>query len=81
MMHEVPENTFKLYRIFKAAVEDERKAQQMYQDALALCEDPMVRAAIEGLYADEVRHEWEVIGRYNDLRKQYAALAADKDPI
>ena len=53
----------------------------MYQDALALCEDPMVRQAIEGLYADEVRHEKEVIGRYNDLRKQYAALAADKDPI
>jgi len=80
-VHEVPEKIHRLYRIFKTAVEDERKAQRLYQEALTMCEDPAVREAIQGLYTDEIRHEQEIIARYNDLRRRYTALAEENDSL
>jgi len=71
MAQALPDRVEKLFRMFKMAVESERQAQAMYKDAIGLCTDEVTRTALEGLYADEVRHEGEIVERYNALRQQY----------
>ena len=71
MAQVLPERVEKLFKMFKMAVESERQAQAMYKEALSLCTDEVTRAALEGLWADEVRHEKEIVERYNALRRQY----------
>jgi rubrerythrin len=65
------ERVEELFRLFKRAVEEERKAQVMYQAAIALCDDRATRTALQGLYEDEVRHEREVVDRYNQLHEEF----------
>jgi rubrerythrin len=67
----MPPNIVKLYTIFKQAVESERQAQAMYQEAMGVCQDEATKAAMQILYEDEVRHEKEIIERYNDLRRRF----------
>ncbi len=43
MARQLPENVEKLFRVFKAAVEDERRAQAMYKEAIGLCDDEVTR--------------------------------------
>lgn len=59
---------FKLFMLFKEAVESERKAQKMYQNLILACSDPQIKEILEGFLKDEIRHEQEVIKRYNELK-------------
>jgi len=68
-----PENERRLFEIFKMAVQDERKAQAVYLQALRLCSDPSLRPILEGLIADEARHEQILVERYNVLAARNAA--------
>ncbi len=58
-----------LFKIFKMAIEDERKAQAMYKNALALCDDEETKEILERFYREEVFHEQKIIERYNRMRK------------
>jgi rubrerythrin len=58
----------KLFNIFKQAVEDERRAQEMYGEAIALCEDPEMIRILEKLRRDEVSHEKSLVEQYNRLQ-------------
>jgi len=70
MAEEMPEKVKKLFAAFKTAVDSERKAQSMYKDMIAICEDEEIRKVLVGFYEDEVRHEQELIRRYNMLREK-----------
>jgi rubrerythrin len=59
----------KLFDIFKQAVEDERKAQQMYGEAIALCRDPELIRILEKLRRDEANHEKSLVEQYNRLKE------------
>jgi rubrerythrin len=61
------ENEGRLFELFKTAVQDERKAQRVYAQALSLCADPSLRMVLQGLIDDEARHEQILIERYNAL--------------
>jgi rubrerythrin len=71
MSDALPENMRLLFKIFKQAVEAEREAQNMYQEAMFICEDEKTKAAFRALYEDEVRHEQEVMDLYTELRSKY----------
>lgn len=47
----------RLFEIFKKAVEDERRAQNMYREAMRLCDDAQIRAVLEGFEKQEKDHE------------------------
>ncbi len=70
MPDQMSEKLGKLFIIFKKAVESEREAQEMYKEAILLCEDELTKKVLEGLYQDEIRHERNVIGSYNRLRSE-----------
>ena len=70
MAEEMPEKVKKLFAAFKTAVDSERKAQSMYKDMIAICEDEEIRKILVGFHEDEVRHEQELIRRYNMLREK-----------
>ncbi|MEJ5165802.1 MAG: ferritin-like domain-containing protein [Thermoanaerobaculia bacterium] len=59
---------FKLFMLFKEAVESERRAQRMYQNLILACSDPKIKEILESFLKDEIRHEQEVIKRYNELK-------------
>ena len=67
------EDEKRLFLIFRKAVRAEREAREMYQEAVGLCSDPMLKAVLTGFYEDEARHEKEVIARYHQFRKDYEA--------
>lgn len=71
MEKQLPDRVAKLFLIFKQAVEDERRAQKMYQEALALCDDELTKTALQELYRDEVRHELQLVERYSALRREF----------
>jgi rubrerythrin len=71
MENHIPDNVSKLFLLFKQAVEDERRAQIMYKEAMDLCEDDSTREVLEELYEDEVRHERKLLKRYNALRREH----------
>jgi len=62
----------KLFAILRSAIQAERSAQVMYQEAVDLCEDPMLKAVLKGFKDDEVRHEKGVLARYHQFKKDYA---------
>jgi rubrerythrin len=61
----------KLFAIFRSAIQAERDAQAMYQGAIDLCEDPMLRAVFQGFKEDEARHEKGVLARYHQFKMDY----------
>jgi rubrerythrin len=61
----------KLFAIFRSAIQAERSAQAMYQEAVDLCEEPMLKAVLKGLRDEEVRHEKEVLARYHQFKQDY----------
>ena len=61
----------KLFEVFKRAVAAEQKAQEMYREAIEFCDDPGLKTILVSFHADECRHEKEVIGRYQQFRKDY----------
>ena len=70
-MPSMTEREKKLFKIFKDAVEAERGAQVMYQQAIELCDDPNLKKMLTGMCADEERHEKEVMNRYQQFRLRY----------
>lgn len=60
-----------LFAILRTAMEKEREAQAMYTEAALLCDDPVMRAVLEGFHADEKRHEREVTARYHQFRSAF----------
>ena len=71
-MRPMTERERKLFAIFKRAVHAEQDAQAMYQEAIGLCDDPLLKAILNGFYQDEMRHEKEVLGRYHQFRSDFA---------
>lgn len=43
--------------LIRFAIEEEKKAQELYQRIAVRAEDPYVRAILEGLHEQEVLHE------------------------
>ncbi len=67
------ENEQRLFETFKAAVENERKAQHVYAEALCLCTDPFLRPVIQRFIDDRKRHERILIESYKALRARELA--------
>ena len=67
----------KLFAIFRLAMEAERSAQVMYQEAIDLCEDPMLKAVFMGFKDDEIRHEKGVLARYHQFRTDFGLTGGD----
>ena len=63
----------KLFGVFKRAVAAERQAQAIYKEAIAYCDDPRLTIILQSFHDDECRHEKEVIGRYQQFRKDFEA--------
>ena len=66
----------KLSQIFKMAIKAEQRAQKMYQQALAQCDDKDMKGILLGLLEDEERHEKEVSGLYQELKHFFAIKEA-----
>jgi rubrerythrin len=60
-----------LFELLKEAIQAERSAQKMYEDAQGLTADPMFRAVLKGLKDDEVRHEKALIARYQQFASEF----------
>ncbi len=75
------ENGGRLFELFKMAVQEERKAQEVYGRALSLCTDPALRPVLQEIIDDEARHERILIDRYNALAARHPAfLKRDSSP-
>ena len=55
----------KLLVLFKKAIESEQQAQNMYQEALTCCNDPLIREVLSRLLNDELGHESRLLEIYN----------------
>jgi hypothetical protein len=62
-----PENEARLFHLFKTAVKEERKAEQLYARALSLCTDSCLRPILQELIDYKRRQEQILIDRYNAL--------------
>ena len=65
------ENVKKLLRIFRKAIGAEKAAQDVYMRAKDLTDDDILKEVLEGFYQDEVRHERELVDRYNKMREDF----------
>ncbi len=66
----LPEKVEKLLVTFKKAIEAEKESQATYLEAKELTDDELLKKVFEDLYQDEVRHEQELVKRYNTLRQE-----------
>ena len=66
------ENEKKLFELFKNAVEAEQAGQAMYKEAMALCDDPVLKEILNSFYQDELRHEKELKARYKQFREEFS---------
>ena len=55
---------------FKLAIEAERQAQAMYSGLKEMSDSELLRQLFDRFYQDEVRHEHELVSRYNELRQE-----------
>ena len=58
----------RLFLMFKQAIDDERRAQETYKEAMGITEDRLLVEVFRGLYEDEVRHERELVRRYEQFK-------------
>ena len=72
VVKKMTENEKKLFELFKNAVEAERQGQSMYKEAMALCDDPVLKDILNNFYQDEVRHEKEILARYKQFREEFS---------
>lgn len=77
MSEEIPfsETEQRLFLVFKQAIEDERRAQETYKEAMTITDDPMLLAVFQTLYEDEVRHEREMVRRYEQFKQRTQSSA------
>ncbi|MFH1783330.1 MAG: hypothetical protein ABH868_00305 [bacterium] len=71
MSNKLPEKIEKLFFAFKKAIEAEKEAQAFYLQTKKLCDDDVLKQVFEGFYQDEMRHERELINRYDNLRQEF----------
>ena len=60
-----------LSSLLKLAIEDERKIQDVYEQALHFCDKPIIKETLEKFYEDEVRHEKKLVEYYDQLQEEY----------
>lgn len=60
-----------LFAFFKTAIDAERSAQEMYREAMALCDDQELRTLVEGFYGEEVKHEQFLLEEYARRRDEF----------
>lgn len=65
---EMPDQHQRLFLIFKQAIDDERRAQEMYTEAADITDDPVLHQVFVTLLKDEQRHEQEMVRRYEEFR-------------
>ena len=58
----------RLFLMFRQAIEDERRAQETYREAMGITEDALLVEVFRSLYQDEVRHEQELLRRYEQFK-------------
>jgi rubrerythrin len=58
----------RLFLMFKQAIDDERRAQETYKEAMGITEDRILVEVFQSLYDDEVRHEQELVRRYEGFK-------------
>jgi rubrerythrin len=63
----------RLFLMFKQAIEDERRAQETYKEAMGITEDRLLVEVFRSLYEDEVRHERELVQRYEQFKAMLKA--------
>lgn len=61
----------RLLLVFRQAIEDERRAQDTYAEALTITDDPMLLAVFAALRDDEARHERELASRYSEFKQRF----------
>jgi rubrerythrin len=61
-------NQEKLLALFKTAIEEERKAQTLYREALHFCEEASLGGIIESFIGEEKKHEEILLKKYSELR-------------
>lgn len=71
VLKQMTEREKNLFQVFKRAVSAEQSAQAMYREALSFCDDPGLKIILQAFLDDECRHEKEVIGRYQQFRKDF----------
>jgi rubrerythrin len=73
MNEQIPpeEEENRLFLVFRQAIEDERRAQETYREAMTITEDPILVAVFKLLYAEEVGHERKLMKTYNEFKKRY----------
>jgi rubrerythrin len=67
----------RLFLVFKQAIEDERRAQEVYREAMTITDDPVLLKAFRSLLKDEVRHEQEMTEKYNEFKRRYLGPTAE----
>ena len=65
----------RLLIVFRQAIEDERRAQETYSEALTITDDPMLLAVFTALRDDEARHEQELTERYAAFKQRFLSSA------
>jgi rubrerythrin len=61
-----------LFHLFKHAIDMERAQQQLYLDAIALCDDETLKSVLRNFHGNEVAHE-ELLGeKYREYRERFA---------
>ena len=66
------EKQTELFRLFKMAIESERSAQELYQEAIVLCDDSALKNIIAGFYNQEVQHEKFLLDKYKEYGERFA---------
>lgn len=69
-MEKNEEKEFRLFMLFKEAVEAERRAIKLYQNLINACSDHEVKKILEGFLQDEIKHERHVIEKYNEYKNK-----------
>jgi|GEM_PF-3906983 len=58
-----------LFSLFEIAIDEERKAQELYSNMLRRVEEPFLKIILESLVQQEKNHEQTLIRMYGDLRE------------
>jgi rubrerythrin len=63
----------RLFLIFKRAIEAERNAQTMYNEAQRYCDDPALKRILQAIAKEEADHEKALVRWYARLKKRISA--------
>ena len=69
MKNPLTEKQQKLFSLFEIAIDEERKAQELYSNMLRRVEEPFLKIILESLIQQEKQHEEILVRAYGDLRE------------